>query len=311
MALREFKEQAKHAFSNYGMITGSRLTTAKIVERVSARLGSRINYGFRPLEYDWDVMIILDACRADLFEEFAPQHPVFERFESVSAKYSCASTSREWFEKGFGSATSSEVADVHYVSENPYLSRLDLERFHDVDRLWELRANTDSGTLDPSVVTAQALRSYNKTGADRFVVHYIPPHAPFLHCSEKYTLQDKSWGGETHDVWFGLQVGEFDYEEVWKDYGKNLLRVLDEVERLVKHVSGSVVITADHANAIGEFGQYGHPGYVPVPALKRVPWVRLTGEGIPYDPDESSTEELEMGDSDEMVKDRLESLGYL
>ena len=90
-----------------------------------------------------------------------------------------------------------------------------------------------------------------------------------------------------------------------------LVRVLNEVERLVKHVSGSIVITADHANAIGEFGQYGHPGYVPVPALKRVPWVELTGEGTPYNPDELSSEEPEMGDSDEMVRDRLESLGYL
>ncbi len=311
MALSEFKTQATHAFSNYGMITGSRLTTAKIVERVLARAGSRLNYGFRPLEYDWDVMIILDACRTDLFEEFAPQHPVSERFKEVSAKYSCASTSREWFEKGFGSAPSSKVSGVHYVSENPHLSRLDLERFHDVDRLWELRADTDSGTLDPSVVTEQALRSYHETNADRFVVHYIPPHAPFLHCIEKYKMEDKSWGGGSHDVWFGLQLGEFDHEEVWQDYGKNLLRVLDEVERLVKHVSGSVVITADHANAVGEFGQYGHPGYVPVPALKRVPWVRLTGEETPYDSDKLSSKEPEMGNSNEMVKERLESLGYV
>ena len=118
-------------------------------------------------------------------------------------------------------------------------------------------------------------------------------------------------GGGSHDVWFGLQLGEFDREEVWHDYGKNLLRVLDEVERLVKHVSGSVVITADHANAMGEFGQYGHPGYVPVPALKRVPWVRLTGEGEPYNPEELVLEEPESGDTDEMVKDRLESLSYL
>ena len=311
MSLQEFKTQTKHAFSNYGIVTGSRLTTAKITERVLARLGSQVNYGYRPLEYDWDVMIILDACRADLFEEFAPQHPVSERFESVSAKYSCASTSREWFEKGFGSAPSSEVSRVHYVSENPHLSRLDLERFYDVDRLWELRASTESGTLDPSIVTERALRSYYDTDADRFVVHYIPPHAPFLHCLEKYILQDKSWGGGSHDVWFGLQTGEFGREEVWQDYGTNLLRVLDEVEQLVKHVSGSVVVTADHANAIGEFGQYGHPGYVPVPGLKRVPWVRLTGEGTSYDPDELSAGKLETGDSDEMVKERLESLGYL
>lgn len=233
-----------------------------------------------------------------------------QEVEDVSSKYSCASTSREWFEKGFGSATDTEVSNVHYITQNPFLSRLALDRFHDVEALWEADGKNGRSRLPPSAVTDVALDAYRSTDADRLVVHYLPPHAPFLHCEEKYNLEEKSWGGETHDVWFGLQTGRFEHEEVWEDYGENLLTVLDEVERLTTHVSGRVVVTADHANGMGEFGQYGHPGYVPLPAIKRVPWVEMTGEGQEYE-----TTELQKIDTDsngeEQAKQRLESLGYI
>ena len=101
--------------------------------------------------------------------------------------------------------------------------------------------------LTPETVTNISLQAYHDSSAERFILHYLPPHAPFLHCTEKYSLKNKSWGGESHDVWFGLQVGEFDEEDVWQDYGENRRTILDEVERMIQHVSGDVVITADHA----------------------------------------------------------------
>lgn len=310
MALHEFISQIGHAYATYGAVTGSRLTASKVTERVLAQVGTRFNYGFRPLDHDWDVMIILDACRFDLFQEFAPEHPVYEQFDSVSSKYSCASTSREWFEKGFGSAHDDEVSDVHYVTQNPFLARVDLERFHHVERLWNVEGQAETGRLTPSTVTDVALDAYESTEADRFIVHYLPPHAPFLHCEGKYDLGEKSWGGESHDVWFGLQVNEFDEDEIWEDYGQNLLTVLDEVSRLRKCVSGDIVVSADHANGIGEFGQYGHPGYVPLPAIKQVPWAEMTGEGQDYDTTDLQTVEFEH-ETEDQVQKRLQSLGYL
>lgn len=309
MGLDEFTSQIGHAYSTYGALTGSRLTVSKVTERVLAQIGLRVNYGFRPLDHDWDVMVILDACRADLFHEFAPEHPVYGTFDNVSSKYSCASTSREWFKKGFGSEV--DVSDVHYVTQNPFLpEKTDSNRFHDVEPLWNVDSENESGRLEPSVVTDIALDAYESTSADRFVVHYLPPHAPFLHCEGKYDLGETSWGGDSHDVWFGLQINEFDKEEVWEDYGRNLLTVLDEVQRLSKYVSGDIVVTADHANGIGEFGQYGHPGYVPVPAIKRVPWVEMIGKEQEYDTRELQTIEAEE-ETEDQVQKRLESLGYV
>ncbi|WP_197052403.1 hypothetical protein [Halobellus rufus] len=179
-----------------------------------------------------------------------------------------------------------------------------------MERLWEVEVEDESGRLAPSTVTDIALDAYNSSGADRFVVHYLPPHAPFIHCEKKYDLGEKSWGGESHDVWFGLQIGEFDEAEVWEDYGQNLLTVLDEVERLAKYVDGDIVVTANHANGMGELGQYGHPGYVPIPAVKKVPWARMAGEGQKYDIEHLQSVESSGGSKD-IVEKRLESLGYV
>lgn len=310
MGVDEFVSQISHAFSTYGAITGSRLAASKVTERILAQTGLRFNYGFRPLDYDWDVMIILDACRFDLFQDFAPEHPVYDRFNSVSSKFSCASTSREWFKKGFELAPDDDVSSVHYVTQNPFLPKADIDRFYNVEPLWEVEGENESGRLSPSTVTDVALDAYDSTDSDRFVVHYLPPHAPFLHCETKYDLGKKSWGGESHDVWFGLQVGESNEDEVWEDYGRNLLTVLDEVQRLAKCLSGNIIVTADHANGIGELGQYGHPGYVPLPAIKRVPWVEITGEGQDYNTEDLQKVELKQETGDQVQK-RLESLGYV
>ncbi len=93
---------------------------------------------------------------------------------------------------------------------------------------------------------------------------------------------------------------------MWEDYRSNLEYALDSVRTLLKSVDGDVVITADHGNLLGEFGLYGHPDYVPVPALKRVPWCRTTAENEgKYEPVEWSNESVK-DDREELLR----NLGY-
>ncbi|MFB6185889.1 MAG: hypothetical protein ABEI86_03360, partial [Halobacteriaceae archaeon] len=68
----------------------------------------------------------------------------------------------------------------------------------------------------------------------------------------------------------------------------------------------NVVITADHGNALGEFGFYGHPEGIPLNCLREVPWSRVrssdTGE---YKPSVSK-------ENNRMtIQQRLEDLGYI
>lgn len=307
MSIQDFASQYQRATSKYGLFSGSRMAVEKALERTLIQVGQKVNYGTKPLEKDWDILIILDACRADLFEEFAPQHPLSEKFETTSSIYSCASTSSEWFKKAFGEATDADPENVHYISANPFSRCVDSSRFYEMTELWQF---VDRGChhCPPDAVTSETLRIYEESDANQFVIHYLPPHAPFLHCPDKYRIDDPVWKS-SHDVWLGLQSGEFDKEDIWNDYGKNLLAALDEVEILVSHLSGKIAITADHANGIGEFGVYGHAPYSPVPAVKRVPWVTLSGMRNEYDANQF--EKLSAGEIDSDSEEQLAALGYL
>jgi len=65
---------------------------------------------------------------------------------------------------------------------------------------------------------------------------------------------------------------------LWAAYRDNLRWVDDAlVQPLLNNVDATVAITADHGNAHGEAGCWGHPGGVDIPALRRVPWLTRQG----------------------------------
>ena len=61
-------------------------------------------------------------------------------------------------------------------------------------------------------------------------------------------------------------------------YKENLEVVLESVAELLEHVSGNILITADHGEYLGENGRYGH-GLVPRrPPIVEVPWLIIENE---------------------------------
>lgn len=271
-----------------------------------AEVGKRVNYGVRPHEREWDILLILDACRWDLWEGFAPQHGVHDRFRNTEPVYSCASSSDEWLLKSFENAPDEFVEDTVYVTANAYTHLIDLERFHHVERVWKYARDPESGTVFPDAVTNEAIRAYRDNPDKRLVVHYLQPHAPFLHCLDRYVQT-----ADNQEVWQGVQKDLFDREEVFADYGQNLLTVLDQVETVLDEVEGTVAVTSDHGNFIGEWGLYGHYSWVPLPAVKRVPWAVADGEG-----DEvyelKTKDAITTVETDEpSVKEHLRQLGYV
>jgi hypothetical protein len=86
--------------------------------------------------------------------------------------------------------------------------------------------------------------------------------------------------------------------------------VLDDVALLLENMDAeTVVISADHGNALGEFGFYGHPPHSPLPSVRRVPWVETTAtDSGDYEPTQEADGEVPTG---EEVESRLKDLGYL
>lgn len=264
-----------------------------------SNIGRRYNYGTSIWEDNWDICLVLDACRWDLIPE------VDRSFLTDQSKYSVASSSGEWIPKTFDGRDNSEVA---YVTANPYSKTLlDEDDFFLLDEVWKYGFDDDLRTIPADVVTDQAISAWN-SGPEQLVVHYMQPHHPFVPKPMDEGLPRQEFDSQPWDnVWHKLRKGDVDREDVWSGYAANLDYVLDQVDTLLKNTSGEVLITSDHGNLLGEWGIYAHPDWVPLPALKRVPWIKTVAEDTEsYEP----VDHLSRRDERIDRRDQLEALGY-
>jgi hypothetical protein len=139
---------------------------------------------------------------------------------------------------------------------------------------------------------------------DRLIAHYIQPHAPYVgHAKQSGRDYLKDFEQDP----FGYLNETTDLETVWDAYLTELRCGLDEVAVLMNNVDAeSVVITADHGDAFGEYNAYGHRTGMLQPPVRKVPWVRTTStDNQTRHPDPIQTSSMEGS-----VVQQLEALGY-
>lgn len=260
-------------------------------------------------ELEWDVLVVLDACRADLIQEVADEYDILGGNGTIR---SVASVTRRWMLLNFVAEYAEEMSETTYICGNPYSeSMLEAASFAELREVWRDRW-VEPGTVPPEAITNEAI-SAGRSGYDRMIVHYMQPHCPFISApslSDSKRLNE--FGNQSgDDVWTRLEKGYVDYEAVWNSYRDNLRLGLDEVCVLLENIDAdNVLITSDHGNALGEWGLYGHPERMPFDVLRRVPYYRTSGTdrrtrvGSDVDVDVESTEEHPSAER------RLRSLGY-
>lgn len=263
--------------------------------------------GIKVMEKDWDNLIILDACRYDLFEEMNSIKGYL-----TSAISSDSSTSG-FLKYNFGE---DYFPDTVYISANPQVQRHEVgRRFHDCIRLWETEWDEELNTVPPENVTDIAIEIQKKYPNKRLIIHYIQPHYPFIgETGQKIDHGTITGDGvleserDVHSVWDQLESDTVEEDLVWKAYRENLELTLPEVDRLLQKLVGKSVVTSDHGNALGELGVYGHPGGKYMAALVKVPWLIV---------DENQRPKIKQGKIgqtskkvDSQVTDRLKDLGY-
>lgn len=269
--------------------------------------------GLDVMAADWDNLVVLDACRADLFEARA-EVETFDHYRRVTSR---ASMTREWLERNFAGRT---FGDTVYVSANPYTSRIAGDAFHRIVDVWAEAFDEETKTVPPEPVV-QAARDAAETHPDkRLIVHFMQPHYPFL---DHPDLTFDSWdpdrmradvghdGTGPHNVWQALELGLLDRERVWAAYGDNLQRVLGPARTLAATLGNRTVFTSDHGNMLGEWAWpipirlWGHPTGVRSPILVDVPWAVLDG------PRRDTTDEgITVAEPGADVEERLRDLGY-
>lgn len=314
-------------------------------------VSSRTTVGTNIYERDWDLMVILDACRVDSLREFSDAKPYLNDVQSIR---SVGSMSPEWMLKTFVEEYREEVSETAHLSANIWSYRILEERFHEYDMEtpeneyffsgwpdWKTLDTDDFGYYEmvwtdddddrlhpqnaaiPHIMTDRAIDIGRKEDFDRVIVHYDLPHAPYM----AKALDWESGELSTEELMSGLDhtrdlqpVEDDPFEsakwnrDLWdtvKDrYMRNLELVLEYVDILLENFDAeNVVISADHGEALGEHGIWGHPFGFPLSPVKTVPWAKTTAtDEYTYEPQYDTTR---MEPHREEQIEFLEQMGYL
>lgn len=137
---------------------------------------------------DWNYLIVLDACRFDIFEQVYEEY-----FEGkLERKKSRGSGTAEWLWKSFTSRYNYE-----YISANPFINSYGIplsesfkgceedwkptEKFRRIVDSWEQDWDDQLGTVHPEDLTDTALEHETDR---KTIIHYIQPHRPYISCPE-------------------------------------------------------------------------------------------------------------------------------
>lgn len=222
-------------------------------------------------EKEWDNLIILDACRHDLFEEVV---------EESDYRYSLGSTSSEFVEKNFSEG---DWSDTVYVTANPHFHESHFEEltgktadevFHEVFHTYETDWDKDQNTVLPEKIIRDGLTALELFPNKKLIIHCMQPHYPFLNSN----LGDggiKMLNEGEGNIWDKAERKEVDKVELWEAYSDNLGYIFSNVEKSLQNLDGKTLVTADHANFFGEGDIYGHPAKFSAEPVLKVPWYEL------------------------------------
>jgi hypothetical protein len=247
-------------------IKNPRLVAFEIYRQINKRKAIKI------MEEDWDNLLILDACRYDLFEEVNSLPGELRMVRSLG------STTGEFLTANFASGT---FRDTVYVSANPHIHTHEVAgRFHESVPLWETDWDDKLRTVPPGRVVERALEVEDTHPNKRLIIHFVQPHYPFIgEVGREIRHGEMTGNGVIKDertyasIWDRLENGAIGEERVWEAYRENLKLTLPHVRELLEALTGKSVVTSDHGNALGEWNLYGHPGGKHIPSLVEVPWL--------------------------------------
>lgn len=272
--------------------------------------------GIEYWDEEWDVLVILDACRPDLLTEVSATEsydwvPEPDTLETVRSP---ASSSQGWMAAHFDSDHRAEMAKTGYITSNMFIRDFTPDWFgvySEVSANLELQDGVRY--VDPRELTEKSIdvwRRRDELDIDRLIVHYMQPHTPFRSHPEWFLDTDHSTGWGLGFV--ELRDGRFNRGEFWEAYRDNLEWVLDDVDALVHNCDADIVVTSDHGNGFGEWGIYGHPNGIPLDVVREVPWVPIEGTDHRSHTPDLPDDYLDRSQTDENpdVEDQLKALGY-
>lgn len=261
---------------------------------------------------DWDCLIVLDSCRFDYFEKTYGDFLNGELEKVLSGGWHTS----VWVKNVWGDKKHDNVvyisASPYINSQGIELIKGFDGRYHlhEIVDVWDYGWSEELGTVLPSEMVKATHQSRLKYPDKKLVSHFLQPHYPFLNLEpvggKWWGLRERGKGrddrrlrafaGKIIEAILGkkttykigrllnvtppsvieITAKRYGVDILRKAYEENLRIALREVAKLVKHLPGKCVITADHGELLGEDGFYAHPLYEEDnPYLIEVPWFEI------------------------------------
>ena len=139
----------------------------------------------------WDIAILLDACRYDVFKEVYKKHLPLGTLEKKLG----ASDTLDWLHSVF---EGNGVTDVMYVSAHPGINGVGVpwgrfnasEHFYKVCDAWLSAWNWNVGTSLPYEVAEVAVQAMSEHPGKKTIVHFMQPHFPYRQAPCPSTYSD-------------------------------------------------------------------------------------------------------------------------
>jgi len=215
--------------------------------------------------FDWDFLIVLDAARADYFQE---ENWISGHYKTVTSP---ASMTIVWLSTVFPG-----FYDITFYASTPYVhAKLWNARkhFRKVVDVWDFGWDDQLCTVPPWNVYEAAKEADSKS-----LIWFMQPHLPAIgrkKLAPKWSKQKFEHGGLGDIVVIEqLKRGEITAEDVRLGYRENLKLVLVYVEKLIRELDGKIVVTSDHGEFLGENGHWLHPN-IDHEVLRKVPWLEV------------------------------------
>jgi len=255
------------------------------------------NNGIYVMKEDWDNLIILDACRYDVFAE---NNWIKGNLKKVISR---GAHTRMFLRENFNSY----YPDTVYVSANPFIweCRKFFYKSIYVGSIDEIRTY---GTVLPETMLKYALKANKDYPDKRLIIHFVQPHYPFIG-----EVHINKTGKQNINPFYLLAKGKIEESTLRRAYQSNLKRVLFVVEKLINELQGKTIITSDHGESFGSKVKifpiriYGHSG-PRIKDLVEIPWLII--ERCPRKKITMGEEKGSVMDEDK-IRTHLQTLGYI
>lgn len=319
MPEKDLAARAWEIYSERGLFSLLNITKSYIHNRInpiknvySPLFELKYGEGEYVMDKDWDNLILLDACRYDIFND----HSTLDG--ELTQIVSRGNSSYEFMKENFSGYNHH---DTVYITANPYVEKLEDDIFYTVNSVID-KWDSQTGTVLPNDVTEQAIKTAERYPNKRLIIHYMQPHLPHLgNIAQKINTSITGWDkyhenpdkeerADGISMWDAYRQGIVNKEQLWESYIQTLRIVEGEVEKLVSEIKGKTVVSADHGENLGEkyFTEevFGHSQDTKECVL--VPWLELD-----FDERKDVASDTPIGyeKPDEDVDERLRDLGYL